>query len=156
MQTIERAKEFGVKNWVNSTGNRIAPVKLTDYKDKFVVVFCFQSWCPECHNIGFPRLFKMKQALQNNKSVAFLAIQTVFEGFQYNTFKKMIEIQQKYKLQIPFGHDAGEDDQSGSIFMQRYKTGGTPWFVIIDKKKNIVFSDFHMNPKNAINFFKEI
>jgi len=40
--------------------------------------------------------------------------------------------------------------------MRNYQTGGTPWFIFIDKHNNIVFSDFHLNVDVAINFLKNL
>ena len=56
-------------------------IKLADFEGKFKVIYCFQSWCPGCHSAGLPNLKKMVNALQDNDKVAFLAVQTVFEGF---------------------------------------------------------------------------
>ncbi len=150
------AAEFDVKDWVDANGNKTDQVKLSDYKGKFKVVFCFQSWCPGCHSVGLPSLQKMVEALKGNDNVVFVAIQTVFEGHQENTFAKMLETQKKYELKIPFGHDAGDDRQSRSNFMQNYQTGGTPWFVFIDQNDNVVFADFHINVDAAIQVLKSI
>jgi len=119
-------------------------------------VYCFQSWCSGCHSKGLPDLKKMVEALEGNDKVVFLAIQTVFEGHHANTYKKMVETQKQYELQIPFGHDAGEDGKSRSRIMDSYQTGGTPWFLFIDTHDNVVFSDFHINPVAAIDFLKTI
>ncbi len=150
------AAAFDVKDWVDANGNKTNQITLSDFKGKFKVVFCFQSWCPGCHSVGLPSLQKMVEALKGNDKVVFLAIQTVFEGHQENTFAKMLETQKKYALQIPFGHDAGDDGQSRSNFMQNYQTGGTPWFVFIDQKDNVIFADFHINVEAAISVLKSI
>lgn len=150
------AAEFYVKDWVDENGNTTNQIKLSDFKGKFKVVYCFQSWCPGCHSIGLPNLKKMIQALKGDENVVFIAIQTVFEGHHENTFDKMLETQKKYDLKIPFGHDAGDDGKSRSNFMQNYQTGGTPWFVFIDQYDNVVFADFHLNVDAAISFLKSI
>lgn len=150
------APEFNVKVWVDANGNKTDQVKLSDFKGKFKVVYCFQSWCPGCHSVGLPNLQKMVNALSTNDNVVFIAIQTVFEGHHENTFDKMLETQRKYELKIPFGHDAGDDGKSRSNFMKNYQTGGTPWFVIIDQNDNVVFADFHLNADAAINALKSI
>ena len=144
------AAEFYVKDWVDENGNTTNQIKLSDFKGKFKVVYCFQSWCPGCHSIGLPNLKKMIQALKGNENVVFIAIQTVFEGHHENTFDKMLETQKKYDLKIPFGHDAGDDGKSRSNFMQNYQTGGTPWFVFIDQNDSVIFADFHLK---AFAFF---
>jgi thiol-disulfide isomerase/thioredoxin len=153
---IFKAPEFNVKDWVDATGNKTEPIQLSDFDGKFKVVYCFQSWCPGCHSTGLPNLQKMVTALEGNDRVAFLAIQTVFEGHEANTYSKMAETQKKYNLKIPFGHDAGDDGTSRSNIMTNYKTGGTPWFLLIDKHNNVVFADFQLNADAAIEVLKSI
>ncbi|RRJ90815.1 peroxiredoxin family protein [Flavobacterium macacae] len=150
------APEFNVKNWIDADGNKIDQIRLSDFKGKFKVVFCFQSWCPGCHSIGFPTLQKMVEAFRHNGNVAFLAVQTVFEGHHENTYSKMVETQKKYGLRIPFGHDAGDDGKSRSNFMQGYRTGGTPWFVFIDQNDKVVFADFHINVDASIEALRAL
>ncbi|WP_323787046.1 peroxiredoxin family protein [Psychroserpens sp.] len=151
-----KAPEFNVNQWIDANGNKSNPIKLSDFKGKFKIVYCFQSWCPGCHSKGLPDLKQMVETLEGNNNLVFLAIQTVFEGHHANTYQKMVDTQKQYQLQIPFGHDAGHDGKSRSIIMDKYQTGGTPWFLFIDKHDNVVFSDFHINPDAAIDFLKTI
>nr|WP_321236111.1 TlpA disulfide reductase family protein [uncultured Psychroserpens sp.] len=153
---IFKAPEFHVKNWINASGNKIDPIKLSDLKGQFKILYCFQSWCPGCHSKGLPDLKKMVEALSDNDSISFLAIQTVFEGYDANTYEKMLETQKQYDLKIPFGHDTGDDEKSRSNIMTNYQTGGTPWFIFIDKHDNVVFADFHLNADAAIAFLKTL
>lgn len=153
---IFKAPEFHVNQWIDQNGNETGVIKLSDYKGKFKIVYCYQSWCPGCHSKGLPDLKKMVDALKENDKVVFLAVQTVFEGYDTNTYEKMVETQKQYELKIPFGHDAGNDGKSKSFIMQNYQTGGTPWFIFIDTHDNVVFSDFHLNPDAAIEFLKTL
>lgn len=155
-EPLLRAPEFNVIQWIDSKGNKTNPIKLSDFKGKFKVIYCFQHWCPGCHSKGLPDLKKMVDALDGNKNVVFLAIQTVFEGHEDNTYDKIVDTQKRYALNIPFGHDAGDDNTSKSNIMTNYKTGGTPWFIFIDKHDNVVYSDFHLNPVAAIEFLKTL
>jgi len=155
-EPIVRAPEFNVNHWIDANGNKIEPIKLSNFKGKFKIIYCFQSWCPGCHSKGLPDLKTMVEALKGNNHIEFLAIQTVFEGYDSNTYEKMVETQKKYELKIPFGHDAGDDGKSRSNIMTNYKTGGTPWFIFIDRHDNVVFSDFHLNPDVAIEFLKTL
>ena len=99
----------------------------------------------------------MVDALSANDKVTFLAVQTVFEGTQANTFDKIKETQKKYSLSIPFGHDIGDDSTSNnSSIMRDYKTGGTPWFILIDQNDKVMFNDFHLNEDKAIEYLKTI
>ena len=34
-------------------------IQLSNYRGKFIVLYCFQSWCPGCHKIGLPSLQQM-------------------------------------------------------------------------------------------------
>jgi len=155
-EQVFKAPEFNINQWIDVNGNKTESLKLSDFKGKFKIIYCFQSWCPGCHSKGLPDLKKMVDALNENKNIVFLAVQTVFEGYHENTYDKMVETQKQYDLNIPFGHDAGDDDQSRSNIMTNYQTGGTPWFIFIDKHDNVVFSDFHLNPEVAIEFLKTL
>ncbi|WP_088324660.1 peroxiredoxin family protein [Polaribacter tangerinus] len=155
-EKVFKAPEFNVKNWVDAHGNKTEQIQLADFTGKFKVIYCFQSWCPGCHSAGLPSLQKMVHALGGNDKVVFLAIQTVFEGHEANTYDKMLETQKKYDLKIPFGHDAGDDGKSRSNIMTNYQTGGTPWFIFIDQYDNVVFADFHLNVDAAIEVLKSI
>ena len=150
-----QAPELDIPLWVNGEGNKMAPVKLSDHKGKFKVLYCFQSWCPGCHSQGLPSLPKMVKAFVGNDRVAFIGMQTVFEGADANTFERMLEIQKEYDLQIPFGHDIGnENTRNISSTMYNYRTGGTPWFILIDQNDVVLFNDFHLNTEKAIEFLK--
>lgn len=151
-----KAPELELAHWVGADGKTMAAPKLSDYVGKFVVIYCFQAWCPGCHSSGFPALQKMTQAFANNERIVFLAIQTVFEGREANTYEKMTEIQQRYHLAIPFGHDIGNVNTNNvASTMYHYRTGGTPWYILIDQQQDVVFNDFHLNPDGAIAYLKQ-
>ena len=69
-----KAQEFNVKDWIDANGNKIEPIKLSHFKGKFKVIYCFQHWCPGCHSKGLPDLKLMVDALQGNNEVVFLEI----------------------------------------------------------------------------------
>ncbi len=151
------APELNVSQWVDKNGKEIAQIKLSDFEGKFKVIYCFQAWCPGCHSVGLPSLQKMVTALEGNDQVSFLAVQTVFEGAHANTFERMVEIQKEYDLKIPFGQDEGDaTSQNISHIMKNYRTGGTPWFILIDKNNRVIFNDFHLNTEKAIEYLKTL
>ncbi len=86
--------------------------------------------------------------------VAFVAVQTVFEGFSTNTADRAWETAREYKLTIPVGH-SGTDNRR-SVLMQRYRTGGTPWVVIIDKQGIVRFNAFRITPDRAQKMIDEL
>lgn len=152
-----KAPELEVIQWIDADGKPTDPIRLSDYKYKFKVVYCFQSWCPGCHSNGFPALKEMVNALIGNDKVVFLAIQTVFEGHDENTYDKLATTQEQYGLKIPFGHDAGDRDTNNiSKVMMNFGTGGTPWFILIDQQDTVVFADFNLHVENTINYLKTL
>jgi thiol-disulfide isomerase/thioredoxin len=139
-----QAPSWGVETWFNLADDR-QRLDIDDFKGKVLYLYCFQSWCPGCHSSGFPTLQAMMRENGDDQNVAYVAIQTVFEGFDQNTLEKAQEVARKYALDIPFGHDPGPDG-SRSVIMQRYRTGGTPWIILIGSDGLVRFNDFHADP----------
>ena len=81
------APEWGVTQWFNVPNDRPS-LTLQDLADKVVYLYCFQSWCPGCHSHGFPTLLAVRDSLKDAPGVAFVAIQTVFEGVDVNTLER--------------------------------------------------------------------
>ena len=83
----------------------------------------------------------MMELFADEPKLAFLTVQTVFEGFGSNTLESAREVADKYELDIPVGHDPGPESR-GSILMRRYRTGGTPWTIVIDRDRRVRFNAF--------------
>jgi thiol-disulfide isomerase/thioredoxin len=150
------APEWGVEKWIDKNG-KPTEIDMQDYDHSVKVLYCFQSWCKGCHQIGFPALKQMVDALKDNDRIAFFAVQTVFEGKEENTFEKIKEIQKKYNLEIPFGHDAGDESTENiSKIMHNYRSGGTPWFIVIGIGGSVVYNDFQINTEKAIAVLKKL
>jgi len=121
-----------------------------------VYLKCFQAWCPGCHSSGFPTLRAVQDAYGDHPRVSLAAVQTVFEGFGTNTRDKIPEIRERYGLSVPIGHDAGDPDGDRlPVTMRRYRTGGTPWLVLIDPAGQVVFDGFHADPDTLIDWLGE-
>jgi len=143
--------------WVDGKGKGTKSIQLADHKGKFKIIYGFQSWCPGCHSRGLPALKQMEEALRDNDKVVLFAIQTVFEGKSANTYEEMKKVQKKYELNIPFGHDEGNEETGHiSSTMRNYRTGGTPWFILIDQNDTVIFNDFHLNTEKAIEYIQEV
>lgn len=143
----QNAADWDIEQWIDGDG-KSANFSIDDFKGKKIVLFCFQSWCPGCHKTGFPMMQYLAKRFENDEDVVTLAIQTVFEGTSVNTFNKLKKMQKKYKLKIPFGHDIGAED--GSNIVNRYKTGGTPWFIIIDVDGTVIYNYFDITLPTAM------
>ncbi len=135
------APSWGVETWFNLPESK-QRLDVHDFRDRVLYLYCFQSWCPGCHSSGFPTLQAMMSEYEDNHDVAFVAIQTVFEGFDANTLEKARQIAREYALDLPFGHDPGPEG-GRSLVMQRYRTGGTPWIILIGGDGLVIFNDFH-------------
>ena len=107
--------------------------------------------------MGFPILQKLTQAFKDVDQIKFFAVQTVFEGHDYNSQDKLRKNQLEWDLKIPMAHAAG-NPQSHEIpeIMRKYRTGGTPWKVIINPEGKVIFNQFHIELPRAIALIEEL
>ena len=149
-----KAPEVWASEWRNLPAGE-ERFSVIQNRGKVIYLFFFQSWCPGCHSRGFPTLNQVIGAFKNNKDVVFATIQTVFEGMAVNSPSKAVSTAKEFGLSIPIGHDSGRSGQR-SLTMNRYRSGGTPWVVIIDRSGHVRFDGFHIKPKRAINLVKSL
>lgn len=147
------APDWHVNKWFQLP-NSDHPPEIKQYQGKVLVLFFFQSWCPGCHSRGFPTIQSLKVRFAQDDRVKFLAIQTVFEGFSSNTASKALSSAQSFQLKIPIGHDDGGGRRS--ITMGRYRSGGTPWIVIIDPRGKVRYNHFHLNLAKGIKLIQSL
>lgn len=154
----QRAPEIELDYWIDKNGD---PTEFSVIKNrgKWVFLKCFQNWCPGCHASGFPTLQQFADAFHDHPRVAIAGIQTVFEGFRSNTKTDVRKLQQRYELPITMGHDPGEQDNPLGDHrpqtMKRYRTGGTPWLIVIDPAGTVVFNYFNINVTKLIEHIKQ-
>jgi hypothetical protein len=61
-------------------------------------------------------------------------------------------VEARYRLPILFGHDPSNGTRvPGGGTMARYRTGGTPWHVVVDPRGVVVFDGFSLDPDRAID-----
>lgn len=141
-----KAPPWDVSEWHNLPKGK-ETLDVGDCAGKVVYLYFFQSWCPGCHSNGFPALKELVGRYKDADDVAFVAVQTVFEGFQANTPEKAWLCAKKYGLTIPFGHDGREG--APSRLVASYRTGGTPWMVILDKQGVVRANTYVMDTEDA-------
>ena len=151
----QQAPDWNIASWIDAEGEP-TQISKSDYEGKVIYLMCFQSWCPGCHSSGFPTLQKVIKAYADNDQVAFLSVQTVFEGHGTNTESKVRQTQQRYKLDIPMGHDPGIPHKKYPNIMENYRTGGTPWVIIIAPDGKVAYNDFHIEPEKAIKLINRL
>ncbi len=149
------APELDVEFWIGPDG-KPTTFRMAAQRGRWVHMKCWQSWCPGCHKHGFPALQKLASAFANEQRVVNIAVQTVFEGHSVNTADKVRKTQLQYGLAIPFGHDPGKRNPDGyPNTMVSYRTGGTPWHVLIDPEGRVVHDGFGLNADATIRFLRE-
>jgi len=149
------APELAIDYWIDADG-KPSTFSVEESKGKWVFLKCFQNWCPGCHSSGFPTLKAFADEFHDHPKVAIAGIQTVFEGFNSNTQDDVRKLQLRYELPIVMGHDPG--DPQGihtSDTMLKYRTGGTPWLILIDPNGVVAFNDFRVNAEKLIEYIHE-
>jgi len=81
----------------------------------------------------------------------------VFEGYNFNTQDKLRQNQLKYALKVPMAHAAGDPDiHKSPQIMRSYRSGGTPWTVIIDPAGKVVYNGFHIEKAQAVSLIQQL
>lgn len=149
------APELELDYWIDKDG-KAGEFSVLANRGKWVFLKCFQSWCPGCHSSGFPTLKAFSDEFADHPDVAIAGIQTVFEGFRANTQDDVRKLQVRYELPITMGHDPGNPDgDRHPKTMRKYRTGGTPWLILINPEGQVVFNNFHVNTDKLIEFVRE-
>jgi len=143
-----KAPELRVPFWIDEKGQERPALKLADLGTGFKVIFAFKAMCPGCHSFGFPAMKTIYDGLKDT-SVGMAVIHTAFDDDPRNSQDKVAEMQKKYDLPIPFGHDPKVGD-AYPTFMSDYKTRGTPFFIILDPENKIIFADFRPDANKVV------
>ena len=149
------APEIELDYWIDLNGDP-SHYSMHAQRGKWVYMYCFQDWCPGCHAHGFPALNQLASRYPDHPMLSIVAVQTVFEGFFTNTQDDVRKLQLKYDLPITMGHDPGNpagDHRPGT--MKNYRTGGTPWTVVVAPDGSVVFNDYHINMDKFIEFLEK-
>lgn len=148
------APEIKLDYWVNGNGEDTT-FSVKQSRGKWVFLKFFQNWCPGCHSSGFPTLVAFCDAFYGHPEVEIAGVQTVFEGEWTNTQEAVRELQLRYDIPATMGHDPGDEENDyPALTMINYRTGGTPWLVLIDPEGTVVFNDFHVNSSKLIEYVR--
>lgn len=147
--------EILLDTWIDRTGQP-GQFSVHENRGKWIMLKCFQNWCPGCHSTGFPTLKRFADEFVDHPKVAIAGIQTVFEGFRSNTRADVRKLQLRYELPITMGHDPGDHEtRKRPQTMSKYQTGGTPWIIIIAPDGRVAFNDYHVNVEKLIGYIRE-
>lgn len=143
------APELTVEDWINGDGSASAtPFRLGDHSGKVRVLFAFQAWCPSCHTAGFPVLKAIMDHYDDEHNVVFAAVQTVFEGHSSNGPERRFEMLQDYGIALPVGQDEAYPRPD---VISTYRTGGTPWFIVINREGKVIHNGYRLALSKATN-----
>ena len=146
------APELEISYWIDRDGNPTT-FSLAAERGKWVMLKLFQDWYPGCHSSGFPTLQTFAAEFADHPRVAIASIQTVFEGFGSNTLEDVRKNQIRYQLPITMGHDPGDaNGDHRPHTMRAFRTGGTPWIILIRPDGRVVYNHFHVNTERLIDY----
>lgn len=149
------APEIVLDYWIDANGKPTS-FSVNEQQGKWLFMKFFQNWCPGCHKSGFPTLKKFVDTFHDHPDVVSIAVQTVFEGFDVNSQKAVRELQLRYDLPITMGHDVGTDlTGNHPLSMINYRTGGTPWLILVAPDGYVVYNDFHVDADGLIEYVKQ-
>jgi len=97
----------------------------------------------------------MKKLVDNlsSKNFGFAVVHTAFDDDLRNSQDRIREMQLRYEIKVPFGHDP-KIGKAYPTVMQDYQTRGTPFFIIIDPQGTIAFADFSLDADKLIDAFE--
>ena len=148
----ELAPELEVDYWIDPDGNP-GSFSVKEMEGKWVFLKFFQNGCPGCHSRGFPTLQAFTERFNDHPDVAIAAIQTAFENFTFNSAAAVRDLQLRYKLPIMMGHDSGEKEaDSRPSTMRNYRSGGTPWLVLISPDGLVHYNYYHVESERIIAY----
>lgn len=148
------APELEFDYWIDANGEP-GSFSVKESRGKWVFLKFFQNWCPGCHSSGFPTLQAFTEQFGDHPDVAIAAVQTVFEGYNSNTVKAVRELQLRYDLPIMMGHDQGTPEpRELPSTMKNYRSGGTPWLVLISPDGKVRYNDFHVKRESLIEYME--
>jgi hypothetical protein len=150
-----QAPELEAEFWIDADG-KPTQFSMLAQRGHWVHLYCWQAGCPGCHSHGFPTLQKIVAAFSDDPRVVNVAVQTAFEQYSVNTAEKVRERQVRYRLPIVMGHDPGDpDSERWPHTMVSYRTGGTPWHVLVDPTGVVVYNGFGLDANKAIAFIRK-
>jgi len=124
------APEWRIAEWINGD-----PGSLADHRGKVILIEFFQLWCPGCKRFSVPLFNRWHERYGQRDDVLVVSIHTVFEGHDYQSAERLREFVEVWGIEHPVGIDTpGAEGGEVPETMRHYRTGGTPYVVIVDRR----------------------
>ena len=123
------APELETTQWLNT----LEPVRLSDLKDKVVVIHAFQILCPACVSHGIPQASAIHE-LYMDEEVQVIGLHTVFEHHGVMTVEALKAFAHEYRIRFPIAVDRPSTSGTIPVTMESYRMQGTPTLIVIDQK----------------------
>ena len=126
----QTAPELAVQEWV-----RGEPTSLNDLKGKVVLLDIFQIICPGCHR-AHPEIVRMRERYAE-RGFAVLGLAVSFELEVFQTPAHIRDYVRREEYPYPVALDQGLIDT-----FRRYRSRGTAFSVLIDRRERIRYLEF--------------
>ena len=115
---------------------------IESYQGKPLLILFFSLGCPGCLGRAVP--YANRIVYESDEKIKVIGIHTNFEGIDFpnNRFEKAKE---EFYIRFPFFRDKNYD----TTFLN-YGAGGTPHWILVDKKGKVDYSIFGSDPNNAL------
>ena len=114
----------------------------SDFFGKSTLILIFSLGCPGCLGRAIP--FANRMVVENQDNLNVIGIHSNFEGVDFS-----LEKFQKAKDDFFIRFDFFKDKNFNTTFLD-YGAGGTPHWLLVDEKGNLVYSIFGSDPNNAL------
>jgi len=115
---------------------------ISDYADKPFILLFFSLQCPGCLGRAIP--FANRIVYENGEHINVIGIHTHFEGPETST-RKLLDAKEEFFIRFPIFRDTGL-----AATFHKYKAGGTPHWIVVDKKGVVIDSIFGSDPNRAL------
>lgn len=137
---IELTKPLPNWNLESIFGDEVPSVE--DFKGKPLLILIFSLGCPGCKGRAIP--YANRVVVENGEKVNVVGIHTRFEGPEYG-LQDFEKLKEEYYVRFPFFKDANLAET-----FHKYRAGGTPHWLLLDKDGNLKLSIFGSDPNNAL------
>lgn len=137
--------EWRIDDWMNTP----APLALSDFKGRVLVVLAFQMLCPGCVSDAIPQLKRVQQIF-STADLAIVGMHTVFEHHAAMGREPLEAFVHEYRLTFPVAIDLGGGEDGIPQTMRAYQMEGTPTLLIYDRKGRLAHKIFGHTPDMAL------